>query len=689
MSSSSLEFLGLLPERFDFVHWKVGTGGDIHPLRPELLESAYFLHLASIGLYGSSNGPCSDSSTPQRTTSSWLYAADFALHAVNRLSWTSCGFATVNKVSHKTTGSLDFVNGLSDNSKAEQAKLNINHHNEMPSFFLSETIKYLYLLFDSDGNILHQDHDREWIFTTEAHPIHNVPSVSSNIISEQQLDYSKENQENDSDLQVYMDNIRGLLKEQLSTNKTAANGHCMIKGNCLLHSTKELHEILLNDLESAENVSIARDSDFHESFGSLKGPLFRIELPEDSTQQYGIYSSEVSNVNYAHQNLPIRGTGSNIGAKCANYHHPRLAWPLALHGHTIEYNVAHMTSASDFEHSEDPRLQTALFSVLYYGTEYYHDGIDIESTCPIKEDQSKKHVNDNRSKSKFTGAGTPSVTIPGAIRYDMGGNLGLFDVSSFSNGEGFAVRHVSTGELLEVSMFSNEMTSGSIAILVSLTTPAEESISTFFGTKNDNPIHLTKQLKSENLKKLLKDPTPDTPGESTEPDRSAIIDYDLPQKRVVVADMNSNSYTCEVTVHKDDRVFARFPCSPGFFGAAHIENLIQSGGVSVTGPLVTPPKGGLLCHCNLHHFITKDQDPIISQLLLHPSDDSVGCIPPSEDSEMNANNFCLHNNAFNVQLVERGQCNFTEKTLNQYIKRKAAAVIVINSEPMELFCMAG
>lgn len=56
---------------------------------------------------------------------------------------------------------------------------------------------------------------------------------------------------------------------------------------------------------------------------------------------------------------------------------------------------------------------------------------------------------------------------------------------------------------------------------------------------------------------------------------------------------------------------------------------------------------------------------------------------------MNANNFCLHNNAFNVQLVERGQCNFTEKTLNQYIKRKAAAVIVINSEPMELFCMAG
>lgn len=84
------EFLGLLPERFDFVHWRTEGSGDIHPLRPELLESAYFLHLASIGLYGSKNGPSTNSST-SHYTSSWLWAADFALHTVNRLSWTPCG----------------------------------------------------------------------------------------------------------------------------------------------------------------------------------------------------------------------------------------------------------------------------------------------------------------------------------------------------------------------------------------------------------------------------------------------------------------------------------------------------------------------------------------------------------------------------------------------------------------------
>ena len=74
------EFLGLLPERFDFVNWRsAGNGaGDVHPLRPELLESNYFFHLASIGLHGSKRGPSSHDSSHH--TSSWLWAADFALN---------------------------------------------------------------------------------------------------------------------------------------------------------------------------------------------------------------------------------------------------------------------------------------------------------------------------------------------------------------------------------------------------------------------------------------------------------------------------------------------------------------------------------------------------------------------------------------------------------------------------------
>ena len=53
-----------------------------------------------------------------------------------------------------------------------------NLDDEMPSFFLNETLKYLYLSFDP-SNILHIDKEREWVFTTEAHPMHHVLPLDS------------------------------------------------------------------------------------------------------------------------------------------------------------------------------------------------------------------------------------------------------------------------------------------------------------------------------------------------------------------------------------------------------------------------------------------------------------------------------------------------------------------------------
>ena len=38
----------------------------------------------------------------------------------------------------------------------------------MESFFLSETLKYLYLLFDGDNNVIHRGN---YVFNTEAHPL--------------------------------------------------------------------------------------------------------------------------------------------------------------------------------------------------------------------------------------------------------------------------------------------------------------------------------------------------------------------------------------------------------------------------------------------------------------------------------------------------------------------------------------
>lgn len=59
-----------------------------------------------------------------------------------------CGFAAVEDVS-------------------SLSKLPPKHEDRMDSFFLSETLKYLYLLFDADNFVNKGD----YVFTTEGHPI--------------------------------------------------------------------------------------------------------------------------------------------------------------------------------------------------------------------------------------------------------------------------------------------------------------------------------------------------------------------------------------------------------------------------------------------------------------------------------------------------------------------------------------
>lgn len=586
------EFLGLLPERFDFVHWRAGESGDVHPLRPELLESAYFLHLATLGLYGPKNGPCASAFTSKQS-SSWLWAADFALHTLMRLAWVPCGFATVKKVSHKTTGVVDFVNDLIDNPQVEQKKLNIKHHDEMPSFFLSETIKYLYLMFDAEDNILHQDPDHEWIFTTEAHPIHHVPMQNHLNVTDENLMKTHPENEEPTRINAQIEKVRTLLKRQIesSQNKITVEEDCMVQGNCYLSRENMLPQALINELEEVENRTIENKNNAFESFGFKVGPLFRIQLPETMAQQkqYGIYSSEVSGTNHAHHHFHLLGSGINIAKKCPNFHHPRLTWTLALHGHSIDYNVAHKTSSSDDNVSpkDDPRMQTALASTLYYGTNYYHDGISIEmdKVCPHQNQQTQPSTS-KKSQRKFQS--TLNSFIPGATRYDMGGTLGLFDVSAFGNGDGFVVRHVESGELLEVSMFSNDISPESTVILASLVTPSEEKVMYSVNAKENKPVIFT-QLKHDRIKKMAQDTL--SPQESKPHERSATVNPGSPEKRVVVADMDGHSYNCEVVFHENESLLAQMPCSPGFFGKAHITNLIQSDGISVTGPMSLPPEG--------------------------------------------------------------------------------------------------
>lgn len=115
--------------------WLSGKGVQrgFYPLRPELIESIYY-HYQSTG------------------DRSWLLAGRLFLQSIQNSSHSDCGYAALE------SGSLG-VSAMGGVSTLHLVDV-------MPSFFLAETCKYLYLLFDENNFI----HSRPFIFTTEAHP---------------------------------------------------------------------------------------------------------------------------------------------------------------------------------------------------------------------------------------------------------------------------------------------------------------------------------------------------------------------------------------------------------------------------------------------------------------------------------------------------------------------------------------
>lgn len=115
-----------LPER-----WNVGSGSIEGGLgwwggRPEFIESTYYLYRA--------------------TRDPWyLHVGEMALRDIKRRCWTRCGLAGIQDVK---TGKLS---------------------DRMESFFLSETTKYLFLLFDEHHPLNHLD--APFVFNTEGHPL--------------------------------------------------------------------------------------------------------------------------------------------------------------------------------------------------------------------------------------------------------------------------------------------------------------------------------------------------------------------------------------------------------------------------------------------------------------------------------------------------------------------------------------
>uniref|UniRef100_A0A1B0CP03 alpha-1,2-Mannosidase n=1 Tax=Lutzomyia longipalpis TaxID=7200 RepID=A0A1B0CP03_LUTLO len=134
---------GFLPEFYNIPNAEAGANRENYPLRPELIESVMYLYRATGDPF-------------------LLQVGEDMLRSIQHSAKTSCGYATIKNVR--------------DHRKEDR----------MESFFLAETTKYLYLLFDPE-NFLNNDgrsgvvintpngecviEAGGYIFNTEAHPI--------------------------------------------------------------------------------------------------------------------------------------------------------------------------------------------------------------------------------------------------------------------------------------------------------------------------------------------------------------------------------------------------------------------------------------------------------------------------------------------------------------------------------------
>lgn len=123
-----------LPERWNLITGSIEGGLGWWVGRPEFIESTYYLYRA--------------------TEDPWYFhVGEMVLRDIKRRCWAKCGWASIQNV---LTG--------------EQT-------DRMESFFLGETAKYLFLLFDPTHPLNHLD--EPFVFTTEGHPL-VIPSNIDN-----------------------------------------------------------------------------------------------------------------------------------------------------------------------------------------------------------------------------------------------------------------------------------------------------------------------------------------------------------------------------------------------------------------------------------------------------------------------------------------------------------------------------
>ncbi|KAL3507753.1 hypothetical protein ACH5RR_033135 [Cinchona calisaya] len=167
---------GFTPEGFNLATLSVQRGQKSYPLRPELIESTYWLYKAT--------------RDPR-----YLNAGRDMLASLQSGARCTCGYCHISDVEFHT------------------------QEDHMESFFLAETVKYLWLLFDlaAGPDNLIENGPYKYIFSTEGHLLPATPQIS--LVREHCLYFGAFCRSSDLRLET---NISGIAKDPGEANRTGS-----------------------------------------------------------------------------------------------------------------------------------------------------------------------------------------------------------------------------------------------------------------------------------------------------------------------------------------------------------------------------------------------------------------------------------------------------------------------------------
>lgn len=632
------ELLGFLPERFNYGIWNLDVsreGSGKHPLRPELLESCYFMHRASRNLKSGgsidctrSDNNCNVMAEDTDPSSGWQWAADFALHKLERVTRAECGYASLSELKPQTTGSVN-------------SSIGVRLMDEMPSYFLSETLKYLYLTFDED-NLLHRDDDRQWIFTTEAHPIHNVPRKKTSSSLSSTATHSVSQNEFTNDVEALQSLMRGRVFEQHRPRQSSSTSknrkHNLVKEKWSTATDRKSYQEDINTIAMHQklrrNQSLTEDgsSETNVTKASVMADWLTAIVPPGPNLM-DVFRETAMKSNVAHLSLGNWGSGRDLQKACHNVYNSDLLWMQALNGGATDYSDSYVSVGHDalIDQWQYFTLLGAADALGTLGTGVYFGENDNEALlCPVAQT-----IDINLESGTVGKEGTPSIIS----------DVGSFDVTSFPDGNGFEMQHLDSGELLKVSVVFDEV-------------DTKENVAMVYSELREG----------------------DATQEDGIPNHDGVVE-NLLKRQVSIADFKGNSFSCEIELFRydspanyDDALeFSTIPCSTSLFGPSQMSLLKKQEVVMVEAILLSPSTDNRF-GCN---------SPLSSSG--HAVPDVEGAVLPGDFSDISekhvdATLFAL--------IVHRGDCSFFAKATNAKTLRNAPAVIIVNNVGDEVFMMS-